>query len=301
MIHPPAIYDFRRKPIFPGALGPSVEIVQFTKVPIGMLSIAEYLDRHGYKVILDNLGDRMVNVAGFDVEQHLKNHSAQVFAIGLHFQQHAQGAMEIARLCKKLHPGSLVVMGGLTAICFHEEIIEKYDFVDAVVRAEAEKPMLQLLRVLEKTGRLSTTPNLTYRTDSGGVGITPLMPASRDLDEFEYTRFDLLLPHTSIFPKDACDRYSLEICRGCTHNCAICGGSAYTYKKYLGMNKPAFRSPSKIVADMKQLNEQGIFFIGLFQDARMAGKKILAGIAGRLGKRKAAVRKALHGFAGPGG
>lgn len=38
------------------------------------------------------------------------------------------------------------------------------------------------------------------------------------------------------------------------------------------MNKPAFRSPKKIVRDIKKLNEYGINFIGLFQDARMAGR-----------------------------
>jgi B12-binding domain/radical SAM domain protein len=273
MIHPPAVYDFRRKPIFPGALGPSVEVVQFTKVPIGMLSVAEYLDRHEYKVILDNIGDRMVTVPGFDVEAHLKNYSTPIFAVGLHFQQHAQGAIEMARLCKRLHPSSIVILGGLTATCFHEEIIEKYDFIDGVVRAEAERPMLELVRSVEKTGRLANTPNLTRRTDDGNVVSTPLMSASLDLDDYEYTRFDLMEPRTSIFPKDACDRYALEVCRGCAYNCTICGGSAYTYKKYLGMNRPAFRSPARIVRDMKKLNEQGILFIGLFQDPRMAGKK----------------------------
>ena len=126
LIHPPAVYDFRSMPLFPGAMGPSVESVQFTKVPIGMLSVAEYLDRHGYTVVLDNLGDRMVTMSAFDVEGHLKNCTAQVYAVGMHFQQHAQGAMEIARLCKKLHPGSVVVMGGLTATCFHEDIQKSF-------------------------------------------------------------------------------------------------------------------------------------------------------------------------------
>jgi B12-binding domain/radical SAM domain protein len=273
LIHPPAVYDFRHQPLFPGAMGPTVEAVQFTKVPIGMLSLAEYLDRHGYHVLLDNLGDRMVNMAGFDVKRHLENYSAQIYAVGLHFQQHAQGAMEIARLCKKLHPGSLVIMGGLTATCFHEEIIEKFRFVDAVVRAEAEKPMLQLVRALEEHGKLTATPNLTYRNDDGEVCVTPLMEASDNLDEFEYTRFDLIEPKTSIYSPDSIHRWSLEVCRGCAYNCSICGGSAYTYKKHLGMHRPAFRSPAKIVRDMKQLNDQGIYFIGLFQDARMGGKR----------------------------
>ncbi len=286
LIHPPAVYDFRRKPLFPGALGRTVEGVQFSKVPIGMLSIAEYLDRHGFKVIVDNLGDRMASIAGFDVEQHLKEYSASIYAVGLHFQQHSQGAIEIARLCKRLHPAALLVMGGLTATRFHEEIITKYDFVDAVVRGEAEKPLLELVRAYEAHGKLTPTPNLTYRGDGGEVCGTPLMEASRDLDEFEYIRFDLLAPQTSIYAPDACNRWSLEVCRGCTYNCSICGGSAYSYKKYLGMGRPAFRSPARIVADMKRLNEMNVRFIGLYQDPRMAGKEYCRELFATLIKEK---------------
>ncbi len=286
LIHPPALYDFRRKPLFPGAMGRTVEGVQFTKVPIGMLSLAEYLDRHGFSAVVDNLGDRMATVAGFDVEQHIRNTGARIYAVGLHFQQHAQGAVEIARLCKNLHPGALVVMGGLTATRFHEEIIAKYDFVDAVVRGEAEKALLQLVRAYETHGRLTPTPNLTYRSPAGEVRVTPMLQASRDLDEYEYVRFDLLDPQTSIYAPDACNRWSLEVCRGCAYNCSICGGSAYTYKKYLGMSRPAFRSPAKIVADMKRLNEMNVRFIGLYQDPRMGGKDYCRELFAALAREK---------------
>ncbi|MCF8095103.1 MAG: radical SAM protein [Desulfobacteraceae bacterium] len=286
LIHPPAIYDFRRRPLFPGAMGQSVEGIQFNKVPIGMLSIAEYLDRHGYRVIIDNLCDRMINVPGFDVEKHLKSCSARIYAVGLNFQQHSQGAVEIARLCKSLHPNSHVIMGGMTATRFHEEIIEKYPFIDAVVRGEAEKPMLQLVRACEEHDRLTDTPNLTYRNDNGSIRTTPLMPASQDLDEYEYVRFDLLEPKTSICPPDSNSRWSLAVCRGCIYNCAICGGSAYAYKKYFGMKRPAFRSPDRLVADMKKLNDQGIYTIGLYQDPRMAGKKYWQELAAALAREK---------------
>jgi radical SAM superfamily enzyme YgiQ (UPF0313 family) len=270
-IHPPAIFDFRKKALFPGAMGSSVEQVQFNKVPIGLLSLAEYLDRHGYKVVVDNLCDRMVGSAAFNAEKHLKSLSARVFAVGLHFQQHAPGAIEVARLCKQYHPDSLVVMGGLTATRFHEEIIQKYEFVDAVIRAEAEKPFLQFMRTLENNQPLSATPNLTFRDDKGQARVTPLLQASQNLDDFEYTRFDLLEPRTSIFTPGEVPRWSLEVCRGCAYNCAICGGSAYTYKKYLGLEQPAFRSASKIREDILKLNAQGVGVIGLYQDPRMGG------------------------------
>ena len=291
LIHPPAVYDFRRKPLFPGAMGRTVESIQFNKVPIGMISIAEYLDRHGYKAVVDNLCDRMVTLPGFDVEEHLKACSARVFAIGLNFQQHAQGAVEIARLCKALHPDARVIMGGLTATRFHGEIVTKYPFVDGVVRAEGEKPMLELVRSLESGGKIAATPNLTWRDGDGAVRVNPLMPASRDLDDFEFTRFDLVDPATSIFIPDAPNRWSLAVCRGCTYNCAICGGSSYTYKKYLGMDRPAFRSPHKIVADMNQLVNDGIPFIGLYQDPRMAGKQYWRALMDAMSREKPAFER----------
>jgi radical SAM superfamily enzyme YgiQ (UPF0313 family) len=273
LIHPPAVYDFRKKTLFPGALGSSAERLQFIKVSIGIMSIADYLDRHKYRVIIDNLADRMVSNKDFDVEEHIKNSDARIYAIGLHWHHHSQGAIEIAKLCKKLHPKSLVILGGLTATYFHEEIIRKYEFVDTVIRGEAEKPFLEFLRAYDKKGELIATSNLTYRTGDGDICVTPLMKPSENLDEFEFTRFDLLEPKTSVFPLDSETRGSLVVCRGCIYNCTVCGGSAYCYQTYLGMQKPSFRSPEKIIEDIKRLSKQGIKFAALYQDPRMGGEK----------------------------
>jgi B12-binding domain/radical SAM domain protein len=273
LIHPPAVYDFRKLPLFPSAMGFTVEQVQFTKVPIGLISIADYLDRHGYKVVIDNLGDRMVSDKDFDVEEHISNLTSEVFGIDLHWQHHAQGAIEIARICKKLHPESYIVIGGLTATCFHEEIISKYEFVDAVIRGEGEKPLLEFIKGIKNSGRITDTPNLTYRTETGEVCTTPLMAQSESLDEFEYTRYDLMSPDTTIFTPDAEPRGTLVTCRGCCYNCVTCGASSYSYRKYLGFNKPSFRSPAKIADDIRRLNRQGIHLLGIYQDPRMGGEE----------------------------
>jgi radical SAM superfamily enzyme YgiQ (UPF0313 family) len=256
LIHPPTIYDFRKQPLFPGPLGPSVEKVQFIKVPIGMICIANYLDRNGVKVIIDNIADRMVGSREFDVEKHIKNLEAGIYAIDLHWHHHAQGAIEIARLCKKLHPQSLVVLGGLTATYYHEEIIQKYDFIDAVIRGEGEKALLAFAKEFKETGKVPQTANVTCRAEDGEIRVMPMMEGSADLDEFEYTRFDLIEPKTTIFNHDGETFGNLVTCRGCIYNCVTCGGSAYNYRKYFGLNKPAVRSPQKIVEDIKSFNAQ---------------------------------------------
>ncbi len=275
LIHPPAVYDFREKVIFPGLISYTggQRTVQFIIPSVGMLSIADYLDRNGYKVLVDNIGERMITDKRFDAERHIKNLSAKVYAIGLHWCVHSQGAIEIARLCKKLHPDAMVVLGGLTATVFHEEIIRKYDFIDIVIRGEAEKPFLLLMNALGKHKKLKEVPNLTFREGGDGIRSNPLMKPSVDLDEFEYTRFELIEPKKSIFPPGIPPHWFIPICRGCLNNCVTCGGSAYNYRIYSGREQPAFRSPEKIAEDIQKLGEQGVHYVSLSQDPRMGGKE----------------------------
>lgn len=301
LVHPPAIYDFRERTVFYGPVALTVpeSTRQFIIPPVGMLSIAEYLDRHGYRVMVDNIGERMMAGSAFDVEAHIATHPAKVFAIGLHWCVHSQGAIEIARLCKRLHPEALVVVGGLTATVFAEEIIRRFDFVDAVIRGEAEKPFLSLVRALEQGGSLEAVPNLTLRDAAGGVKSTPLAQPATDLDEFEYTRLDLLEPREAIFPPTMPSHWSIPISRGCSHNCVTCGGSAYSYRKHLGRQRPAFRSPAKIAADLKSLASQGVQNVFLFQDPRMGGKEYCAHLMSALQSTETGLKQLTLELFGP--
>jgi len=286
LIHPPAIYDFREKAIFPGPIAITVgeSTAQFIIPPIGMLSIADCLDRNGYKVLIDNLCERMVTNRDFDTERHIRDLSAKLYGIGLHWCVHSQGAIEIAKLCKKLHPDAMVVLGGLTATVFHEEIISEYRFVDVVIRGEAEKPFLLLMRALEQNKKLEGVPNLTFRNSEDRVVSNPLTEPCDSLDEFEFTRLDLIEPDGAIFTKDTPPHWSIPICRGCLYNCVSCGGSEYSYRTYLGRKMPAFRSPQKIAEDIKKLSEQGVELVFLSQDPRMGGKRHLSNLLTTLRK-----------------
>ncbi|MEM2910090.1 MAG: radical SAM protein [Nitrososphaerota archaeon] len=286
-IHPPAIYDFRKIVHFPGpASQVSIHTThQYIQVPIGILSVAEFLDRHGYKVLIDNLGERMLADPYFDVKEYIKRNVADVYAIELHWYLHTQGAIEVAKICKELHPESLVIIGGLTASVFHEELIKHFDFIDAVIRGESEKPLLEFMNMYENRGHISETPNVTYRED-GRITVAPIMNPSANLDEFEFTRLDLLEPKGSVFTPGTSPHISMFVCRGCTYNCVTCGGSAYSYKTYFGMERPSFRSPNKLVEDLQRLTAQGVKCIGILQDPRMGGRKYWTQLLSALRKEK---------------
>jgi B12-binding domain/radical SAM domain protein len=240
---------------------------QFIIIPVGLLSLAEYLSRFGYKTRIVNLGAAMQGNSQFDVERYISGVDADVYGVDLHWCVHSHGAIEIARICKKYHPNSLVILGGLTATRFHDEIMKEYPFVGAVVRGEGEKPTLQIAENISKNGNLEDVKNLTYRTSEGKIRINPRTIPSRTIDDFNFTRLDLVEPRNTV------GWWNIPVCRGCTFNCATCGGSAYSYRKLFGMDKPAFRSPEKIVEDLHLLSQQGAKQVFLFQDVRMGGKK----------------------------
>lgn len=108
LLHPPTVYDFRKKTIL---YGPVSDVVPSTPIfemyPIGFTSLAEYLERVGYHVRIVNLAVRMLNDPHFDAEKLIKRMQSWLFGIDLHWLPHVQGAIEVARLVKNTIPPRL--------------------------------------------------------------------------------------------------------------------------------------------------------------------------------------------------
>jgi radical SAM superfamily enzyme YgiQ (UPF0313 family) len=123
LLHPPSVYDFRERLTVSSPIAdliPSSSI--FEMYPIGFSFLGEYLERHGIKVRVVNLAAMMLEKPGFDVEGFIRKLAPRAFGISLHWLPHCHGAVEIARLCKHLHPDTPVVMGGYSASIFHREL-----------------------------------------------------------------------------------------------------------------------------------------------------------------------------------
>ena len=55
LLHPPAVYDFRTKPMFLGPVADAVpSTAMFEMYPVGLTSIASFLERNHYNVEIAN-------------------------------------------------------------------------------------------------------------------------------------------------------------------------------------------------------------------------------------------------------
>jgi len=283
LLHAPAVYDFRERSIM---FGPVSDMVPSTPIfemyPIGLTTIAEYLERHGIRVRIVNLAVLMLMKPNFDVEAYIRNLDARMFGVDLHWLPHAHGSVEIAKLVKKAHPTKPVIFGGLSSTYFHEELIN-YDCVDFVMRGDStEEPIRMLLDVLKGGGNLSEVPNLTWKDTTGDVHVNPLawVPPDMDSISLDYSfnmksviRYRDLM---SVVPFKEWLKYPVcasLICRGCTHDCVTCGGSAYSFREHFGRDKVAFRDPGLLVRDIEHIQRYIPGPIFVLNDFLQAGRE----------------------------
>ncbi|MCQ6280305.1 TIGR04190 family B12-binding domain/radical SAM domain protein [Bacillus sp. EB600] len=282
LLHAPSVYDFRKNPLLAGPISdvvPSSPV--FEMYPMGLTSIADYLEQFGLKVKIINIANRMLMDQNFDVEAKLKKIRTKLFGIDLHWLPHAHGSIELAKIVKRLHPETPIIFGGLSSTYYHKELIQ-YPFIDFVMRGDStEKPVLLLMNKLESGSTYySDIPNLTWKKGKE-IGYNPLTYVPKDLDEFDmpgyrytirsvfkYKNFLDPLPYNGWlqYPNTA-----LLTAKGCTQNCLICGGSKDAYEQNCNRKSLALRSPVKLAEDIQFIQRFSRAPIFILHDIRQGG------------------------------
>ena len=259
LLHPPSVYDFREKSILYGPVSDMVpSSVMFELYPIGFLTIAGYLEQRGKRVRIVNLALRMLNDARFDAERFLARQRPKMIGIDLHWMPHCHGAIEVARLAKRIHPDVPVIFGGLSSTYFHEQLME-YPEVDFVLRGDStEPPLHQLLVALERGEALHDVPNLTWRED-GEVRVNALtyVPTTLDyVDVHPELLIEMAIRHrdlSSVLPYGGWLRNPTTMVlplKGCAYECTTCGSSATTCTHLTKRKAPVYRSPSSLAENL---------------------------------------------------
>jgi B12-binding domain/radical SAM domain protein len=262
LLHPPSVFRFRELPIFPGPISdvvPSSSI--FEIYPIGFLSLSEYLHRHGVSVRIVNLALKMLRRPSFSPEKFIAGLQPRAFGIDLHWLAHADGSLSLAELVKQYHPETPVILGGLSATYYYEEIMRDYGSVDFVVRGDsAEEPLRQLMESIRLGGGYEAVPNLVWRDPSGAVRVNEMShrPTSLDFIDFNYGHLLKMAVKyrdpSGYLPFQYWLRYPVTAvfsCRGCGHGCASCGGSRPAFKRVCGREGPVYRSPERLAEDVR--------------------------------------------------
>ncbi|MBS7638587.1 radical SAM protein [Candidatus Bathyarchaeota archaeon] len=247
------------------------DLVTFLVMPIGTLALADLLDRNGYSTVVYHTGIEQIQDRSFKVEDIFRLYEPRVVGIDLHWFVHSYDAIRIAEIAKH-NSNAHVVLGGFTASIYAEEILNRFGCVDTIIRGDAERPLLELMRHLENS-ELGEVPNLVYR-ERGVIkrGRREFIAGVDDLRGLDYANFDLLHNHERycrlISQSGDLDPYPwrvsvkrhawLPLGRGCSVDCSYCGGGRGAQRLITGRPEPIFHPKEQVLETLSRFMEYGI-------------------------------------------
>jgi radical SAM superfamily enzyme YgiQ (UPF0313 family) len=264
-IHVPKLRNYYR---------PIDQFIWINFLPMGLLGLADLLQRHGISTQIVHLGVEWIEDHNFSILDYIRERKPRIVAVDLHWHHQSFDVIEIAKKVKATFPSVYVLLGGFTASFFHEEIMRNFDVVDGIIRGEAEVPISELSNVLlQGKGDLFSVPNLTWRRKKS-VLVNPLsyVASEKDLNNLSFTNFPLLKNYTTYIryigqpfyvkgvSKERNFRmyslksptYHLTVGRGCPVQCTWCSGNIPSQETITGRKEVIFRGMEEVLQSIRE-------------------------------------------------
>ena len=258
LVHP-AGYNF-----CPGQ--PDLTLFANRMAPIGILSLASWLDKHGHEtMLLDCLGPRAPKTTEETVQRIL---AFKPDMVGFSTTTSAfLDGYDIASQIKQKHPEIKIIFGAVHPSSIGGQLLEHFPNADYLCVGEGEGTLVDLA-----DGKaLKDVPNLVYR-DGDRIVSNPRRARINDLDELPFPAWDKLDGfasgyHLPLF--SYIKRYGTNMItsRGCPFTCSFCDRTVYEHKY-------RHNSAEYTWEHMKLLRDRyGVHHINFYDDLFTASRK----------------------------
>lgn len=249
-------------------------------LPMGVFALCDLLNEAGYRSRILHMGVEVIRDKDFSIVDWLADKDVKVVGFSIHWHFQSFDVIDIAKKIKEKYPEKYIVLGGYTASRFAEEIVEKFECIDGVLRGDAEEPVKALMNALnEKKPDLKHVPNLVRREKGAVVDNGISYVATEDeISRLNFGKLPLLynyetyIEYISIplfwmnnaslkankrFHEADSPVFPLFIGRGCSVDCTFCGGSRSSLKKIGNRTKIIFRSIPSVLQTIRDALSYG--------------------------------------------
>jgi len=216
----------------------------FVAPPLGLAYLASTIKEKGYQVIIKDYLLEKFNQDDF--LDFIKKEKISLIGLTA-VTPNISNALLVAELIKKEMPETIIVLGGPHATLQARETLEQSKYIDFIVRGEGEFTFTDLIEYIISQKNLSEIKGLTFRKN-GQIIETPAAEFIQDLNNLPYPARELLAikDYSEYLPCREKPATTIFTSRGCPFHCIFCS-------KPIGGNKPRYRSPENILAEIKLL------------------------------------------------
>jgi anaerobic magnesium-protoporphyrin IX monomethyl ester cyclase len=241
----------------------------FTMAPLGVLAVAAYAERAGFRLAVDDRAvarhDEPFAPAGYDV-------------VGIHCDSSRHHrALALAREAKAA--GAVVVLGGPHPTYVEAELLGT-GVVDVIVRGEGERSFAALLGALRDGTPLDAVRGITFVWD-GEIVRTPDEPVLDDLDALPFPARHLVdMTRYRGATMEGRPIANVHTSRGCPYKCSFCSSSWFDGVKWRA------RAPRDIVDEVEELGMRwGYQAVAFMDDLFTMDARRVVGVAEEILRR----------------
>ena len=237
-------------------------------LPLGLPALADLLDREGCPSTIVHLPLERSLSSTFDLPRFISAGAFPVALFDLHWHYQSHDVVEAVRDLARRQDRPKIVLGGFTASFFHDEIMRTVSEVDFIIRGDSEIPLTRLMRALsDKETDFSGAPNLSWRKAEKIIHNPAGYRVTREiLDRLNFTRFELILHHRQYLERLSTGpgRFDREPIfyytpgRGCSSDCAFCGGARAAQKLINNRSSIALSSVDAVMRQFRDLKRHNI-------------------------------------------
>ena len=242
-----------------------------TDMPIGLLSLSAYLEKHtAVEIKLIDFNILLNKMERFEYSSFSElfrdflsakewiDYAPSIIGISILFTPSYYNMVDIARVARDIFPTSLIIAGGGVPTNMYKEIFRDSTCFDALCYGEGEKPLLGLVKAIDKREFLGANPSWITREKVENKQAFQ-HDFIENLDEIPFYDYDILNPseyelsptikfYTSF--GDTKNIFYIETSRGCPHRCCFC--SSHTVHG----RKMRYYSVNRVREDLTHLREQ---------------------------------------------
>jgi len=231
---------------------------EYLPPPSALLILAAYVERELPELEIEILDCQAERMNWHGLEKYIES-SKPSMVLTSGFTCNAYTCARTCEIAKTVDEQIVTVAGGIHFSFTPEESLVNFPEIDIVVRGEGELTIVELIKTLNKKGKLDKVQGISFRHKKAIVH-TPSRPLIKNLDSLPYPAYhlveDYLKQYHFTMMAGRNTRYMiLETARGCEYKCSFCtqwnhwGGTWRT------------KSTKRIVDEIEYLNENygGVF------------------------------------------